>query len=311
MLSVSPHCAVAFKKAWLAPRHWLTWLIVFFIFLLSLLPTSMRHWMGTQLGHWSYRQNTKRRHIIRRNLQLCFPELSSQQHEKLVRENFRYTGMAYLDYSILFFASKKRLAKLVEIEGFEHIEKAKAENKNVMFLFGHSVMLEFTAIPICEKFDCCGSYKHLSNPIANWFVARGRCRYGKSLVSRKEGFRRLIKEGKRGRLLFFLPDEDHGEEHSIFAPFFAAEKATLTTPPRLARMTKAVALPLMGFWDEKRRKYRIMILPALENYPSKNAKQDAIKLNQAMETLIQYYPEQYMWMLKIFKTRPNGEKAVY
>ena len=75
-----------------------------------------------------------------------------------------------------------------------------------MILLGHSLLLEFAAVGICDHFDCCGSYNAVSNGVLNWLIARGRCRYGKAIVARDEGLRRLVREMKKGRLIFFLPD---------------------------------------------------------------------------------------------------------
>ena len=38
---------------------------------------------------------------------------------------------------------------------------------------------------------------------------------------------------------------------------------------------------------------------------------EAIALNKAVEQVILAYPEQYMWFLKVLKTRPEGEESIY
>jgi lauroyl/myristoyl acyltransferase len=122
---------------------------------------------------------------------------------------------------------------------------------------------------------------------------------------------KLVRALEPGRLMFFLPDEDHGSKHSVFAPFFGVPKATLTTPARLAKLGKAVALPVMAFFNPQRGGYEIVIGAALTDYPGKDEEQNATLLNTGLQILIEQHPEQYMWVLKFFRTRPTNETDVY
>jgi lauroyl/myristoyl acyltransferase len=198
-----------------------------------------------------------------------------------------------------------------EIRGKEHIDAARAEGKTVMLLLAHSVMLEFAPPQIGCHYDIFGSYKTSKNAVLNWMVARCRCRQASLVVSREEGLRKLVKSMSPERVMIFLPDEDLGRENAVFAPFYGKEKSTLTTTARLAKMGKAISLPMFTYFDTEEQKYIIQIGPALENYPSKDALADACNMNQALEALISQRPEQYMWFMKWYYTRPEGEKKVY
>ena len=127
--------------------------------------------------------------------------------------------------------------------------------------------------------------------------------------------RKLVKSLIPGRIMFFLPDEDLGEKNAVFAPFFGIQKATLTTPARLARLGNASCLPGFVWYDANSRKYRLQIAPPLgtaeQVYPTKDPVENARVLNVALESLIRQHPEQYMWMLRLFRTRPEGEQAIY
>ena len=111
--------------------------------------------------------------------------------------------------------------------------------------------------------------------------------------------------------MIFLPDEDLGSDNATFVPFFNQDKATLTTTARIAKMGKAVAFPAFARFDEKEQKYILQIMPALDNYPSGDAKKDASTLNQALEAMIKQHPEQYMWLMKWYRTRHDGEASFY
>jgi len=304
-------CGIKFSTALLHPRYWLTWLGLLLAFFVALLPNKARHTIGRWIGNFIYKKSDKRRHIINVNLKIAFPDLDDKQRDAMTRAQLQWYGCALTDYSLLFFGSKTRLSKMLEIEGQQHIDEAINNDRSIIILLAHSVMLEFAPTALGLHYDCFGSYKTSKNAVLNWMIARSRCRHVSFVVSREEGMRKLIKSLIPKRLMIFLPDEDLGINNAVFAPFFSKEKATLTTTARLAKMGKAVALPTFSWYDTATQKYKIHIAQHLHNYPTGNAKQDAILLNEAFEKLIKEHPEQYMWTMKWFKTRPENEASLY
>ncbi len=304
-------CGLPFTLSLLHPKYWLTWLGLGVAAIVSLFPTSIRHAIGNKLGAYIYNNNKKRKHIVSTNLSIAFPELSDAERNKMALAHLKSYGCALVDYSLIFFAGKNRLASMSEIHGKEHIDAVRAKDKTVILLLAHSVMLEFASPQIGKHYDIFGSYKTSKNPVIDWMVARCRCRQASLVVSREEGLRKLVKSMSPERVMFFLPDEDLGRENAVFAPFYGTEKSTLTTTARLARMGKAAALPTFVYFDEHKQKYMITIGPALENYPTKDAVADATTMNQGLEALINQKPEQYMWFMKWYFTRPDGEDKLY
>lgn len=295
----------------LAPKYWLTWLGIGLFALLAWLPWQARRWLGNRLGNWIYHHNGKRRNVVLTNLRLCFPALDDAQHAQMAQAHCQEYASALLDYSLLFFRSRRWLYQRTQIIGREHIDQAIAAGQNVILMLGHSVWLEFAPVAIGEHYRAYGSYKPFRNPVVNGLIARSRLQDVEFVVAREEGMMKLVRALEPGRLMFFLPDEDHGSKHSVFAPFCGVPKATLTTPARLAKLGKAVALPVMVFFNQQHGGYDIVIGSALLNFPSKDATQDAACLNTGLQTLIQQHPEQYMWVLKFFRTRPADEPAIY
>ncbi len=106
-----------------------------------------------------------------------------------------------------------------------------------------------------------------------------------------------------------LSDEDLGLDSAVFANLFAEPKATLYSAGRLAKVTNSLVLPMMTVFDYKRRKYVAKLLPALTNFPSGDHFADATLLNQSIEQMVMLAPEQYMWTLKLFKTRQDGQQV--
>lgn len=301
----------AFPLRLLAPKHWLTWAGVGLLFVVAWLPWRARRWLGKRLGAWLYRHNHKRRHIVLTNLRLCFSHLDEPQREAMAQEHLQEYACALLDYSVLFFRSRHWLYQRIHIDGREHIDRAIAAQQNVILLVAHSVWLEFAGSALGEHYRITGFYKPFSNPIVNWLVARSRLHDAEVIVSREEGMMKLIRTLEPGRLMFFLPDEDHGEKYSVFAPFFGIPKATLTTPARLSKLTNAVALPVIAYFNQRDGRYHITVSSPLPNYPSKSESQNAENLNMALQQLVEAHPPQYMWVLRLFRSRPANEEPLY
>lgn len=298
-------------KNLLHPRYWPSWWAAAGLGVLAFLPWQVRHSLGKQLGRLIYQHNAKRRQIILVNLDFVFPDLSPIEREQFALKNLQNYACALLDYSLLFFRSRKHLYKNIQLSGQEHLEQAIAKNQNIMLLLGHSVWLEFAPVAIGEQFNAYGSYKPFKNPVFNWLIMRSRLRDVQFVVSREEGMIKLVRSLEPGKLLFFLPDQDHGEKHSVFAPFFQAEKSTLTTPARIAKLGRACAFPIMSFFNPITGKYQVKIEPALEDFGALNAQEDAKNMNISFEKLIREHPTQYMWLLKLFKTRPRQDENPY
>lgn len=304
-------CGIPFSKALLHPKFWMTWIGLLFAALISQLPTSFRHVIGRKLGNYIYKNNTKRYLVVKTNLTIAFPDLTESAREKMIQDHMQWYGCAMVDYSLILFSRKKRLSRLVKIDGQEHIDDAIKNNQSIIVLLAHSVMLEFGPVALGLQYETFGSYKSSKNAVLDWLIAKGRCRYTSFVVSREEGLRKLVKSLQPNRLMIFLPDEDLGKENSVFVPFFGTEKVTLTTTARIAKMGKAVALPAFSWYDQQSNEYCIKISPPLQNYPAGDAIKDATKLNFSLEELIKEHPEQYMWLLKWYRTRPENGATLY
>jgi len=128
---------------------------------------------------------------------------------------------------------------------------------------------------------------------------------------RDAGLRPLVKALKNNRVVIYMPDEDFGTRNSVFAPFFGVQTSTLTTLGRMAKISGADVVPCFARILPDGKGYVVDIDPPLENFPSGDDVADATKMNESLEHGIGRAPEQYMWTLRWFKTRPAGEAPPY
>lgn len=300
-----------FQWRFLAPRFWPTWLLLSFLMLGRIVPRTLWGLVGAGLGYLFYRVNRKRREIARINIELCFPEMDAGARERLVRQHFLVHGQCLLDLGLIWWARPSFLDRYIRMEGKEHYRAALAQGRPVILLTGHFSGLEVGGPLISRQFIQVGLIKPMKNPLVNWVATRGRKRFSGHLFLREQGLRPVVRALKSGYGFYYLPDEDFGPEKSVFVPFLGTVSATITALSRLARITNAAVLPACVVRVSSREGYRIIIGPALPDFPGSDEKEDAARMNAVLGEMIRRAPEQYMWTFKYFRTRPEGQASPY
>lgn len=300
-----------FRLRFLSPRNWAAWLLLAVVGLCVVLPRPVSAFIGARLGDLYRRSSKKRRNVVDVNLRLCFPELSATERARLSRQHFRIYGQCLIDMGLIWWASKKFLDRYIQIEGLDHYRAELGRGRNVILLTGHFSALDIAGPAISRHYPQVGLIKPINNDVVDHLMARGRQRFHGKVYLRDKGMRPIVKAVKAGYGFYYLPDEDFGPQKSVFVPFLATSSATITALSKLAKLTHAAVLPTSVSRISAKEGYRIVIRPALENFPSDDAITDATSMNKALASMVAEAPEQYMWTFKFFKTRPDGEPSPY
>lgn len=294
-----------------APRYWFTWLVLLLLRIGALLPLVVLRWFGAVFGLLMMAANTKRRRIAAINIKLCFPELTERQRRKIRRRHFMVMGQSYVDLGFLAWGSRRRIRSKVRFRGLEHYRALVSQGRNIILLLPHCVGLNFGGAVLAAEHPFFTMAKIQRNPIANWLLSLGRTRFGVRLLVRDQGLRPVVRNLKHGLVFCYLPDEDLGTRASVFAPFFGVPAATLSTLGRLARMTDAAVVPCFTRLLPSGQGYEVILKPAISDFPSGDRVADAAHMNRVIERGIREMPEQYMWTLRLFKTRPENAPSPY
>ncbi len=280
-----------------------------FMRLLSPLPLPLVRWLGAGLGHVLYWVVLPRRHVVQVNLALCFPALSAAERRALARQSFVYFAQTWLDRSWLWHGSRETLKQRLRLCGAVHEFDGHAPT--IVFC-PHFYGLDagVTAVNIHVDRDLTSIYSRQSNPQLDSWIKAGRQRLGRlRLFLRSEGVKAHVNALRSGELLYLLPDMDFGRDKSIFVPFFGVQTATLPAIPRFARLGPAKVVPVVPRITPTG--YEVEVMPAWDNYPTGDLVADTALVNRHLEGFIRTMPAQYYWVHKRFKTRPQGEPAVY
>ena len=148
-------------------------------------------------------------------------------------------------------------------------------------------------------------YNPHRNALVDWLWNATRERFGGRMHTRQNGIKPFLADVKKGNMGYFLPDEDFGEELSVYVDFFATEKATLPGLNKMARVANAVVIPMFATYQAEKGVYQMEILPPLEF--SGTPEQSAREMNKVIEYFVTKSPEQYVWILRLLKTRRDGQ----
>ena len=302
------------------PKYWGTWLLLALLFICSYIPVSLRDKVAAWLADKLYNANflKKRKKIAFINIGLCFPEYTELEKDALMHENFRSVAQISLSLGEIAFRSKSFLRQRINFIGEHFVKEAEAANQSIIFLAPHCYGIDFAGVAAISArgYPLSSMFNDYNNPIFDWFVTNYRTRFSRlndkgTLYHRSEGLKPCIKSLRDKAHFYYLPDEDHGRDSSLFSPFYATQKATLPVIGRLAKLGRAVVIPTYTSYNAKTGKVDVICHAPLKTIPSGDEQQDTDLMNAAIEKVINENRAQYMWALKLLKTRPEEGLNIY
>lgn len=291
------------------PRFWPTWLGVGLLRTAVLLPYAPMMRIGRALGRIGRRLAGRRGAIVDTNLSLCFPELDKASREALAVRHFEAVGMAFMDFAIAWWWSDRRLYPMVEMQGREHVEHAMARGKGVIFLTAHFTSIEISGRLLADICPALPMYRPNNNRLLERIMVRNRERHVEKTIPRSD-VRLMVRTLRAGKGVWFAPDQNFGAKGGVFAPFFGIPAASNTSLSRFAEMTGAAVVPFVVF-RRPEGGYRMIAEPVLSGFPSGDPTADATRYNEITERWVRQAPEQYNWLHRRFKKRPEGEPPLY
>lgn len=305
--------APPFTTALLAPKYWPAWLGVVLLRSTVWLPQRARMALGAGLGRIYLSRSGKRRRVVETNLRLCFPERSDEEREALLRRHFESMGKGILELALAWWGRDAQVRPLGRIEGKAHVTRALAEGKGIIFFSAHFTSVEISGRLmklLAPELPIHIMYRPNEHPVLNRVMVERRSRQIARPIPRHD-MRSMLKALKGGQIVWYAADQNYGHKNSVFADFFGIPAATNTAISRLAGHENVVVIPFFCARRADESGYDIEISPPLAPFPGDDPQQDATRLNAIIEGWARRYPEQYFWVHRRFKDRPEGEERFY
>lgn len=249
---------------------------------------------------------SKTSRTIRLNMEICFPDMSAQQREKLTQDAIRNELQSYMEFfSIWGSSTEKNLSRIRTVHGEAYFHAALAENKGLVLIVPHFGTWEIMNSWFAQYTRMTIMYKPIKNEDADQFVRQARSREQAQLVPTDEsGVRQIFKALKQGGTTVILPDHTPHVGGDM-VDFFGIPLASSSLSAKLIQKTKARALLLYAIRDPDSEQFDMYIEPLGEEIYQGSAVEGTAFNHQRMEQLIRHYPAHYHWSYKRFKAHPE------
>jgi KDO2-lipid IV(A) lauroyltransferase len=307
--STAPSTLQLLRCYW-QPRHWPAWLFILWLRLTASLPWRATVALHYQLGRGLWYLLPRSRHVMLRNLAVCFPQLAAAERETLARRHFRNLGASLGEVALAWFGSARNRPP-VRIEGLEHLHAGLARGKGVILYTGHFTSVEIATQylkPLMPLFAF--MFTPRNSPILDAFQTRGRLRTGHVPLP-STAIRGLLRQLQRNAVVWYAPDLAYVSNSAELVPFFGEPAMTNTGASRLARLSGATVVPLYFRRLDGGAGYLLRFGAPLEGFPSDDVREDTRRLTEVLEGFVRECPEQYFWTQRKFKNRGPGLPDLY
>ena len=287
-----------------------------FIKILGILPRPLGRAMGFGLAWVVYLLHARLRQVGMRNLALVFPEKSESERARILRGEFASLGRQLAEVCKFPAYTLENVEQVVVYDGLENYERAYARGKGVLFLTAHFGGWELSAF----THSLHGHWMHvvvraMDNVYLDRLIRKYRTMHGNQIVEKDDFVRGLLAAMKAGEVVGILMDTNMTPPQGIFVDFFGIPACTASGLARIALRTDAAVVPTFTIWDQQLGKYRLRFDPAVELARTGELESDihanTQKFTSMIEDYVRKYPEQWLWVHRRWKTRPEGEPVVY
>ncbi len=287
-----------------------------FIKILGALPRPLARAFGITIAWLVYLFHFRLRRVGMRNLALAFPEKSRRERARILRGEFTSLGRQLAEVCHFPKYTRENVSQVVVYDGFENYERAFAQGKGVLFLTAHFGGWELSAFTHSLQ----GHWMHVvMRPMDNVYLDRlirqYRTMHGNTTVDKDNFVRGLLAAMKAGEVVGILMDTNMTPPQGVFVDFFGIPACTASGLARIALRADAAVVPTFTIWDPVLRKYRLRFDPPVKLVRTGDDEADIVTNTQAftkiIEDYVRRYPEQWLWVHRRWKTRPEGQPKLY
>ncbi len=277
----------------------------------GLMPLSVARPVGAAVGRLALLLAGTDRRRAREHLAVAFPELTPGERERILRRTARHLGLTLAEVLWLWRATPGDVDRLVATEGFHHLEAALAAGRGAVLITGHlgnwellNARLSTAGIPMSI------AVREVYDPRLHVLATRLRARFGTEVIPRgADAGKRLAAALRRNRVVGLLIDQDIRDVSGVFVPFFGRLAWTPLGAAMLAIRNGAPVIPAFSHRrpDGSHLARALSPLPVPEGGSLRERVRDlTAAATAAIETQIRAHPEQWVWMHRRWRTRPQA-----
>ena len=280
------------------------------------MPRSVAIATSTLIARAAYYLHGRLRRVGSRNLEMAMPDLDQTKRKLIIRTVFLNMGRLLGEFSQFPKLNRDNIERFVVYDGLENYQRAAGQGRGVLFLTGH-----FGAWELCAfAHGVFGNrlnflVRPLDNPRIDALITRYRTLSGNRVIDKNSAVKPVLKALGKGEAVGFLADANTLPDQGVFCDFFGIPACSTTGLAVFALRAGAPVVPGFLLWDDRLGKHRLRFDPEIPLVKTGDFKDD-VRLNTARFTRViedysRRYPDQWLWIHKRWKTRPEGEPDLY
>jgi KDO2-lipid IV(A) lauroyltransferase len=292
------------------------WPVALLVRLIGILPRPLAHAVGIMIGGAVYWLHPRLRRVGMRNLELAFPGKSLAERRKILRGVYVSLGRLLGEACQFPKYTLQNASEIAVYQGFENFQEAARRGRGVLLLTGH-----FGGWEVGSFFHSLQGHpmqivvRPLDNPYVDTLLQRYRGLHGNTMIGKQEFARGLIAAMRQNLTVGILMDTNMTPPQGVFVDFFGIAACTASGVARVALHTDAAVVPAFTIWDPVLRKYRVEFDRPVDLVRTGDTEADAVtntaKFSKIIEDHVRRYPDQWLWVHRRWKSRPEGEKGLY
>ena len=280
------------------------------------LPRRVARATGAAIGTAAWACLGRLRHVGNRNLELAFPQKSPKERGTILRSVYRSLGWEIGEFCKMRSYTPEQASKFIRYDGLEHYLAAREKGHGVLVLTGHLGAWELSSFyHSLMGYPMSLVIRRLDNPLVDQFVNQIRCLHGNRVIHKDDFARGLLTSMSHGDTVGILMDTNMTPPQGVFVPFFGVEACTASGLARVALHSGAAVLPGFLVWEAVEQKYILHFGSELTLVRTGDQARDIVSntalFTATIEAYVRRYPEQWLWVHRRWKTRPQGEDRLY
>lgn len=282
--------------------------VIFFLYLLSLLPFWLLYILSDAIYIILYHIIGYRRDVVEDNLRNSFPEKSAAELKIIEKQYFRYLGDLMVETIKMITISESEVKRRMKAKNPELVSNYYRQGKSIIAAVAHYGNWElaahaFSLIPEYEKVIV---YKPLSNKIADAYYQKIRARFGATLVAMRGTLRKLAELKNQLTFTVLVSDQTPVQhEAQYFTEFLNQQTPVFLGVEKMALMFNSVVI----YGDIrciKRGYYEYTIVPLFENAKATALYEITNTHVKYLETMINKAPQYWLWSHRRWKFKPEN-----
>ncbi len=252
----------------------------------------------------------KLRQVARTNLQFAFPNATAAEHNRIINGVFNSLARVLVAMARFPGFDATNITRWIRYEGLEHYLSAKETGRGVLIATAHLGNWELSAFAhalMTEPMNV--MVRPLDNPLLDKFVESRRTLSGNRLIFKRDAARLVMKALRSNEAVGILIDQNTAPAEGVFVNFFGRLACAGSAFVKLAHHSGAAVIPGFALWEASQKRYVLRFYPQVDL--TGDVRRDTQRIHSIIENVVREYPDQWMWIHRRWKNRPDGEPPIY